>query len=135
MNQDGNIVLANKRMAEMFGRTVRGMVGTPYVSLVAPEERAISHQKMLALLASDIDNVDLERLYWREDGSQFWGNLSGRRFHDTQGQDKGLLGVILDITTRKQAEQEASTLAFYDGRIQDPSATPLGLMNEGGVLG
>lgn len=114
VNQDGNIVLANKRMAEMFGRTVRDMVGTPYVSLVAPEERAISHQKMLALLASDIDNVDLERLYWREDGSQFWGNLSGRRFHDTQGQDKGLLGVILDITKRKQAEQEASTLAFYD---------------------
>ena len=25
--------------------------------------------------------------------------------------------------------------SFFDGRIQDPSATPLGLMNEGGVLG
>ncbi|MFC4621774.1 EAL domain-containing protein [Comamonas nitrativorans] len=114
VDKKGMIVLANQRMAEMFCCTVDELIGTPYVGLVDPTERSVSHQKMLALLASDIDAVDVERLYWRKDGNQFWGNLSGKRFHDTRGTDRGLLGVLLDITTRKQAEQEVSNLAFYD---------------------
>ena len=60
---------------------------------------------MLALLASEIPYVDLERLYWRKDGTQFWGRLSGRRFHDVSGRELGLIGVIADITDRQRAEE------------------------------
>ena len=114
VDRQGIITRANESMARMFQRPCAQIVGSPYVSLVHPDERDLAHQKMLALLGSDINEVDLERLYWRSDASMFWGNLSGKRFHDSQGQDRGLLGVIMDITVRRQAQEEIRSLAFYD---------------------
>jgi PAS domain S-box-containing protein len=59
---------------------------------------------MLALLASEISSVDLERHYLRKDGTEFWGHLACRRFKDVHGNELGLIGVISDISERKRAE-------------------------------
>ena len=101
----GRIIHANRRMAEMFGCTMEEIVGSEYVEHVHESERETGRQKMLALLASKIPSVDLERLYWRKDGTEFWGHLAGRRFHDVHGSELGLIGVITDIDNRKKAEQ------------------------------
>jgi PAS domain S-box-containing protein len=106
VDKSGHISLANQRMAEMFGREIASLVGSEYVSLVDPAEREVGRQKMLALLASEIPAVSLDRLYRRADGSQFWGHLTGRRFRDADGEEIGLLGVIADIDERKRAEAE-----------------------------
>ena len=104
VDKTGRITHANRRMAEMFGRTLEELAGCEYVELVHPSEREIGRKKMLALLASEIPSVDLERLYWRKDGTEFWGHLACRRFHDVHGNELGLIGVIADITERKQSE-------------------------------
>jgi PAS domain S-box-containing protein len=104
VDMTGRIIHANDRMAQMFGCTMADLVGSEYVAHVHPSERETGRQKMLALLASKISSVDLERLYWRKDGSQFWGHLAGRRFYDVNGRELGLIGVITDITDRKRAE-------------------------------
>jgi two-component system cell cycle sensor histidine kinase/response regulator CckA len=106
VNKNGRITHANKRMAEMFGRHLPELIGCEYVDLVHPSKRETGRQKMLALLASDISSIDLERLYWRKDGTQFLGHLTGRRFHDVNGAELGLIGVIADISARKQAEEK-----------------------------
>ena len=104
VDRSGRIVHANKRMAEMLGSPLEEILGSEYVDHVHPSERENGRTTMLALLASTIASVDLERLYWRKDGTQFWGHLSGRRFHDVQGNELGLIGVIADIDKSKQAE-------------------------------
>jgi len=113
VDKAGRITQANRRMAEMFGRGVDALVGSEYVSLVDPAEREIGRQKMLALLASEIPSVSLDRLYCRADGSQFWGHLTGRRFRDANGEEVGLLGVIADIDERKRAEAELDTYRHH----------------------
>jgi diguanylate cyclase (GGDEF)-like protein/PAS domain S-box-containing protein len=105
VDQEGRLTQANQRMAEMFGRSVDALEGSEYVSLVHPSEREVARQKMLALLASAIPSVDVERLYWRADHTGFWGNLTGQRFIDANGEARGLVGVIADITQRRQAEE------------------------------
>lgn len=114
VNPQGIITRANRKMAQMFGCTMEQLTGAPYVSLVDPAERQASHQKMLALLASDIDSVNLERLYLRHDGKTFWGNLTGKRFNGSDGTEYGLIGVIMDVSERRRAEEEVRNLAFYD---------------------
>jgi PAS domain S-box-containing protein len=101
----GVITQANKRMAEMFGCTVESLQGAEYVSLIHPSEREVGRERMLALLASNIDAVDLERKYWRADHGEFWGHLTGRRHAATEDDAGGLIGVISDITPRRRAEQ------------------------------
>ncbi|MDP2443676.1 PAS domain S-box protein, partial [Rhodoferax sp.] len=82
VDKEGRITQANQRMAEMFGCSVEALVGSEYVTLVPPAEREMSRQRMQALLSSEIQSVDLERLYWRADHTEFWGNLTGKRFTD-----------------------------------------------------
>lgn len=114
VNAQGVITFANDKMTRMFACSMQQLVQAPYTSLINPAERESGHRKMLALLASSIDSVNLERLYLRKDGSTFWGNLSGKRFTLSSGEEQGLIGVIMDISERKRAEEEVRNLAFYD---------------------
>ncbi|WP_374325358.1 PAS domain S-box protein [Azonexus sp.] len=100
----GRITRANQRMADMFGVSLGELCGAEYVSLIDPSERELGRGRMLALLASQTDAVDLERLYWRSDRTQFWGHLTGRRLLAPDGSLQGLVGVIADINERKLAE-------------------------------
>ncbi|MBI3446114.1 MAG: diguanylate cyclase [Magnetospirillum sp.] len=104
VNSQGIITHANRRMSEMFACPMDKLEGSEYVAHIHPSEREIGRAKMLALLASDIPNVNLERHYWRDDGSEFWGNLTGQRMHDEDGHSVGLVGVIADVTERRLAE-------------------------------
>lgn len=114
VDTQGRITQANRRMAEMFGYSSRELVGREYVEMVQPSEREEAREKMLALLASAIPEVSLDRLYWRADQTEFWGHLSSKRFVDADGLDKGLIGVIADISERKSAEEQ---LLRHDQRL------------------
>ncbi|MBT0663659.1 PAS domain S-box protein [Geobacter pelophilus] len=126
----GKIIHANKQMAEMFACSITDLYGMEYVDLVHPSERVIGRKRMLDLLESKVQSVDLERYYLRMDGKEFWGHLSGRRFYDIQGNELGLIGVIADINERKVAEEalkksenqlsmvlQGSQLGFWDWNI------------------
>ncbi|WP_296446115.1 bifunctional diguanylate cyclase/phosphodiesterase [Rhodoferax sp. UBA5149] len=102
----GRITQANQRMAEMFGCPLETLEGSEYVALVHPAEREVARQKMLALLASAVPSADLDRLYWRADQTEFWGHLTGKRFLGANGEQRGLVGVLADVTERKQAAEE-----------------------------
>lgn len=106
VDASGRISHANTRMGELFATTAEDLVGHEYVSLVSAEERDISRTKMLQLMASQVDSVDLERHYLRRDGTFFWGRLTGRRLLGSQGNALGLVGVIADISERKAAVEE-----------------------------
>ena len=106
VDMQGRITLANQRMAEMFNCTLDDLQGHDYVALLHPTERESGRQNMLALLNSSTSLVDVDRYYWRPDGTEFWGHLTGKRFIDVNGEERGLIGVIIDIHERKQAEEE-----------------------------
>lgn len=127
VDHNGRITQANQRMAEMFDRPVEHLIGSEYVSLVHPKEREVGRKNMLALLNSDIASVNLDRLYWRPSQSEFWGQLSGRRFHDALGNDLGLIGVIADISERRHAED---SLRASEQRFRDLVNTTDGIVFE-----
>ena len=126
VNNAGVITHANQRMAEMFGHPLHEMIGSLYSSHIHPSERVVGQKKMLALLASTIPSVDLERRYWRADGSEFWGHLTGKRCVNAKGQEIGLVGVIADVSQRRQVEDElriaATTFQIQDGLVVTDAA-------------
>ncbi|MEI7611388.1 MAG: EAL domain-containing protein [Betaproteobacteria bacterium] len=132
VDQQGRITQANQRMAEMFALSLDVLVGIEYVELIHPSERETGRQRMLQLLSSEVQSVDLDRLYWRADLTEFWGHLTGRKLLDADGVKLGLVGVIADISVRKEAEKklqlaasvftharEGITITAADGTIVD----------------
>ena len=112
LDRQGTIAQANQRMATLFGYPLKTLQGMEYMTLVHPTQRESGRINMLALLGSTLQSVDLERLYWRADQTEFWGHLSGQRFVDANGEEQGLVGVIADITQRRQAEAELRIAAI-----------------------
>jgi PAS domain S-box-containing protein len=105
VDPQGVITVANRRMAEIFGRSIEALQGAEYVSLIHPLERESGRVNMQRLLTSETSQVDIERRYWRGDRTEFWGHLTGRRVSESDGLLLGLAGVIADITPRRLAEQ------------------------------
>ncbi|MCX7172272.1 MAG: PAS domain S-box protein, partial [Proteobacteria bacterium] len=132
VDMQGRITLANQRMAEMFGWPLAALAGKEYVSLVHPAERESGRQKMLALMGSTIGSVDLDRLYWRTDQTEFWGHLTGKRFYNSSGEESGLIGVIDDITERKQMEKALRESEEQLRAIMDNAGTVIFLKDPAG---
>jgi len=105
VDPQGIITLANRRMAEMFGCSLEQLTGSAYTDHIHPEQRTSGDDRMRALIAGQIESVALERRYLRQDGTDFWGFLSGRRLTDPSGQLISLVGIIADISESKQAEE------------------------------
>ena len=129
VDRQGCITKANQRMATLFGHPLHELQGMEYVALVHPTQRETGRRTMLALLDSALQSVDLERLYWRADQTEFWGRLTGQRFVDANGEEQGLVGVIADITQRRQAEAELRIAAIAFESEQGMTITdPQGVM-------
>ncbi|MET7015634.1 sensor domain-containing diguanylate cyclase [Uliginosibacterium flavum] len=101
----GVVTRANQRMAEMFGRAREALIGCAYENLVPADERELVRQRLGVLVGSGVPDLNLERRYLRADGSEFWGFLSAHRLLGPQGETLGLVGVILDLSERRNAEQ------------------------------
>src|SRR6185369_12980678 len=105
----GRIVMANERMATMWGVTSDRLVGSEYVSLIHPDERESGRERMQRLMSSEIPFVRLEREYVRSDGSIFWGFLCGRQLRGEDGRLYGLVGLIAEIDESKRNARELET--------------------------
>ena len=114
IDPQGRITQANHRMAEMFGYSVQSLLELEYVALVDPADRDAVRRQKGELLDGSIATLNLDRMYLRSDQSLFWGHLTATRFVDADGQDRGILGVIVDITERKRSEEIVRQLAYYD---------------------
>ncbi|GLH72689.1 hypothetical protein GETHLI_11910 [Geothrix limicola] len=106
----GEIRFANRRMAEMFGMENGALIGTAYTDHLHPDEKTSGDRRMHQLIDGEIQSVSLERRYLRADGTEFWGHLSGRRLENVDGSLRALVGIITDITQRRQSEEQQRVL-------------------------
>ena len=105
IDSNGRITQANQRMAEIFKYPVETLTGLEYLKLVPPSQRELRGQQMAARVAGNVRSLDLDLLFSRADGSEFWGHVTSRRFYDVKGEEHGLIGTIQDITERKSHEE------------------------------
>jgi len=106
VDPQGIISFANNRMAEMFGCPLDDVIGSRYTDHLHPLANQAGSALMRQLISGEIDFVHTERNYLRNDGSDFWGYLSGRRLETAEGELRALVGIIADITDRKTAEDD-----------------------------
>jgi diguanylate cyclase (GGDEF)-like protein/PAS domain S-box-containing protein len=106
VDRQGSIIHANRSMEEMLKRDTSDLMGSRYLDHVHEPEVENASEMMRQLMEGDVDRVDLERLYRRKDGTTFWGHLSGTRLFAPDGSFWGLVGVVTDITERKQFEKK-----------------------------
>ncbi|MGQ9872219.1 MAG: PAS domain-containing protein [Leptodesmis sp.] len=76
-----------------------------FLEHVYPEDRELLHQAMARSLQNHNDYEVEFRIFW-PDGSLHWVNSRGRVLCDSEGQPMQMVGVTMDITQRRQSEQQ-----------------------------
>ncbi|HTK31039.1 MAG TPA: EAL domain-containing protein [Candidatus Saccharimonadaceae bacterium] len=101
----GVCISANAAFERILGYRVSEMVGTRHSDLVYPEDVAIGVQQRSDLLAGRLDRYETERRYLHKDGHPVWLRVSSSLVRNAAGEPEVAVGVSLDITEQKSAEE------------------------------
>jgi len=99
----GRTTYANRRMADLLGRTVEELRGASPLDFMDEDERA----RLVARLElrRQGESRQGESRYRRKDGADVWVLASSNPLFDEQGRYAGALSMMMDITERKRAEE------------------------------
>ncbi|MDF9408945.1 MAG: Cyclic di-GMP phosphodiesterase response regulator RpfG [Pelotomaculum sp. PtaB.Bin013] len=95
---------ANEKLALMFGSTVEEMNGRSHFDYIDKKQWSDVNNAMERRKLGIWEQYEIE--YRRKDNSPFWAIVSATPFFDQNGRFIGSLGMLTDITKRKQAERE-----------------------------
>lgn len=102
----GKVVDSNHAFQEMVGyekEELRGLVLTNLTHAQdAPQDRGLFNE----LISGRRDAYDLEKRFLHKDGRVVWGHMVVSVIRDAQGEPKCAVGIVVDTTSRKQAERE-----------------------------
>lgn len=101
---DGKLLLVNQKLCEIVGYSRQELMDKKFQEITLPEDLANELELLRQLLAGEIENYCIEKRYVRKDGDLVWVNLTVSVLREQNG-SQFLMGVVEDISKRKQAEE------------------------------
>jgi PAS domain S-box-containing protein len=93
----------NAAMARMLGYSPEEMIGRPAYDFMDEEARAVARRDLERRHAGHRGHY--EQRYIRKDGSTLWAMAGATPLRDKEGRITATMGVVLDMTDRKRAEE------------------------------
>lgn len=103
IDPQGNTVFVNSKMAEMLGCTIDEMLGKSAFEFIDEEWQAEAKNRIERCCQGIQESKDFK--FRRKNGSELWALLSTNSICDRDGKVVHCLGMLADITARKQAEE------------------------------
>ncbi len=120
---DGNYVQMNDAWVQMLKADRQNVTDLTIDGETPLSDRTLRRETYDKLTRGDAKTFRHERLFLRSDGSNFWGDHTVTPIHDTRGNVIAAINLTIDITQRKQAENEIRQLAFFDSLTKLPNRT------------
>lgn len=102
----GKIVLANRALCSMMGYSKEELESMHFSDITHPEDLQTDFEQFAKLTKGEIDHYRLEKRYRSKNGKAIWGSLAVTLVAGKGSAEKNIIGMVEDISTRKQAEQE-----------------------------
>jgi PAS domain S-box-containing protein len=101
----GNILAANTAAQEILGYDERELQHLCYLDLTHPDDLAPDRILFQEVLSGTRDSYSMEMRYRHKDGHIVWGHLAVSVTRDEQGNPASIIGMLLDLTERHEAEE------------------------------
>ncbi|MGA9378763.1 MAG: PAS domain S-box protein, partial [Phormidium sp.] len=109
MNQvslTGQFLRVNKQFCEITGYPESELLKLSWKQWTLSEEIDLTLNYLNQLLDGQIDNYSLEKRFIRKDGKIKWMNTSISLVRDWEGNPQYFIGIVEDISQRKEIEEE-----------------------------
>src|SRR5262245_1716780 len=101
---DARFLQANQRICEILGYSNEELVSRTFNDVTHPDDVTATQERVRQLLVGKIEEYVLEKRYVHKGGAIVWCLTSVTLLRDTQGRPVYFIGVVEDITERKQTE-------------------------------
>ena len=102
---DGRFLDMNRKFTEILGYTTAELESLTFTAITDPADLTDTAIAVEQLLAGSIPAYTLEKRYLRKNGSIVWSLTTVTLLKDAAGHPQRFIGVIEDITQRKQVEE------------------------------
>jgi PAS domain S-box-containing protein len=118
---DGKLMQVNQAFCQMLGYTEAELMALNFSEITHPEDLASESPYIEQILKREICRYQLEKRYFQKNGDILFANLTCGVVRDQQGNVMYALGMVKDITERKQAEQEIQRQTRYQQLLAEIS--------------
>ena len=101
---DGRFVSMNRKFSQILGFTEEDLLLRTFRDITHPDDLEATRVVFEQLLAQQIPEYAIEKRYVRSDGMPIWSLTTVTLMKDASGEPDRLIGVIEEITARKNAE-------------------------------
>ncbi|MEW5988169.1 MAG: response regulator [Chloroflexota bacterium] len=106
-DMSGRFLETNAALQNMLGYSAAELRGLSFLEVTHPDERDRDGKLFAELVAGQRDYYQVEKRYVRKDGRVVWGRPNVSLVRDSHGQPQFAIGVVDDITERKEAEERS----------------------------
>jgi PAS domain S-box-containing protein len=119
---DGRWLRFNQKICEITGYSREELLKMNYQDITHPDDLETDLNYVRQLVAGEIPNFSMEKRYIRKDGSTVWVNITVSLAREVQGEPKYTIGIVEDISERKQAELQLQEQAQELMQLNDALA-------------
>ncbi|WP_448561570.1 PAS domain S-box protein [Trichothermofontia sp.] len=101
---EGQFFQVNPGLCHLLGYTEAELRTLTYQQITHPDDLALNLAYIQKLLAGELTSYSLEKRYICKDGQIKWVNLIASSILDGQGNLQYFLGIVMDISDRKRAD-------------------------------
>lgn len=118
---NGTLLEANESLAQLLGYTQQELIGMNIGGFTHPDDLALERNYLHELQAGTRDVYRIEKRYFARSGDLLWVDLLVTAIPDEHGNVTETIGLIIDITERRRAEQElriaAAAFESHEGKM------------------
>ena len=108
------ILSVNRSLCHLLGRTEAELLSADWRSFTHPDDIEREEHEYERIAAGDLTPFTLEKRCTRPDGSVVWVLYSATAVAEAAGRAPLLIGQVVDLTGRKEAETRLAHLALHD---------------------
>ena len=106
LDSAGQLLRVNEKCCAITGYSREELLGKNFLDLTHPDDMAPTKERFAGLLRGDLLGYSSEKRYLRKDGSPVWVQVAVSLQRDATGKFAYAIGIIQDISERKQLEGE-----------------------------
>ncbi len=112
------ITYLNKNLLDFLGMNFEECMNIHWLSVIHPEDKS-AYKEILKNAEANHTSFEYEHRLRYHDGEYRWCLSSGGPYYDLEGEYAGLIGIILDITDRKIAEDALKRYQLLSENARD----------------